>query len=152
MAFKSRFSLKKFNFGQKRRNNPTQLLNNITILNYMKRVSNCKGNPHVIIFVFTLCSSSSINFSPNQVKVQKPSGKKYAKKFIISIMYIFIKHNVLWYKNNIFKLPLLFSNAQILVINIISIWRKSSHTYQKKMLTTLTLYTIYNKNVCYQDI
>lgn len=124
---------------------PHNMLNNITILNYMKKVSNCKGNSHVIIFVFTLCSSSSINLSSNQVKVHKPSAKNNAKKFIISIMHIFIKHNVLWYKINIFKLPLLFSNAQILVINIIIIWRKTSHTYQKIMFLTLTLYTIYNK-------
>lgn len=121
---------------------PYNILTNITILNYMKRISNCKGSSHVIIFVFTLCSSSSINLSSNQVKVHKPSAKKYAKNVIISIMYIFLKHNVLWYKKNIFELPLRLSNAQILIINIIIIWRKTSHIYLKK--TVYNIYTIYH--------
>lgn len=68
---------------------------NIIILNYMKRIFNCKGSLYVIIFVFIFCLFSLINFFLNQVKVYKLFVKKYVKNFIIFIMYIFIKYNVL---------------------------------------------------------
>lgn len=108
---------------------PHNILTNITILNYMKRISNCKGSSHVIIFVFTLCSSSSINLSSNQVKVHKPSAKKYAKNFIISIMYIFIKHNVLWYKK-------IYIWVTFAVIKCSNIDNQHNH-YMKKNITYL---------------